>query len=149
MTPPDVDTLSSELTVLAARLVRLIRRSHASSAGVRVLSILDELGPQSVTALAQADRCSQPTMTGQVRQLAEQGWVARKPNPTDARSSLITLTAAGRGELARVRGLSAALVAQRLAHHPHLSPDDLATAVAVLQAVVEPTSPTASTKGCT
>ena len=130
----------------AARLVRLVRRSHAPSAGVRVLSILDELGPQSVTALAQADRCSQPTMTGPVAQLADQGWVAKAPNPADARSSLVTLTEAGRAELRRVRALSASLVAERLARHPHLSPDDLATAVAVLQAVVEPTR-TTSTEG--
>lgn len=142
MSTPDTAALSSDLTVHAARLVRLVRRSHAPSAGVRVLSILDELGPQSVTALAQADRCSQPTMTGQVRQLADQGWVAKAPNPTDARSSLVALTDAGSAELQRVRALSAALVAERLARHPHLSPDDLATAVAVLQAVVEPTTST-------
>ena len=146
MSTPDTAALSSDLTVYAARLVRLVRRSHAPSAGVRVLSILDELGPQSVTALAQADRCSQPTMTGQVAQLADQGWVAKAPNPADARSSLVTLTEAGRAELRRVRALSASLVAERLARHPHLSPDDLATAVAVLQAVVEPTR-TTSTEG--
>jgi DNA-binding MarR family transcriptional regulator len=136
----DPDSLSSDLTVYAARLVRLVRRSHAPAAGVRVLSILDELGPQSVTALAQADRCSQPTMTGQVRQLAELGWVAKAPHPADARSSLVTLTDAGRTELERVRRLSAALVSERLARRPDLSPDDLATAVAVLRAVLEPTS---------
>lgn len=139
---PDTAALSSDLTVYAARLVRLVRREHAPSAGVRVLSILDELGPQSVTALAQADRCSQPTMTGQVRQLADQGWVAKAPNPADARSSLVALTDAGSAELQRVRTLSATLVDERLARHPHLSPDDLATAVAVLQAVVEPTTST-------
>ncbi|HVK27870.1 MAG TPA: MarR family transcriptional regulator [Nocardioides sp.] len=142
MSTPDTAALSSDLTVYAARLVRLVRRSHAPSAGVRVLSILDELGPQSVTALAQADRCSQPTMTGQVRQLGDQGWVAKAPNPADARSSLVALTDAGSAELQRVRALSAALVAERLARHPHLTPDDLATAVAVLQAVVDTTTST-------
>ncbi|GAA1502411.1 MarR family winged helix-turn-helix transcriptional regulator [Nocardioides humi] len=140
MSTPDVDALSGDLTVYAARLVRLIRRSHASSAGVRVLSILDESGPQGVTALAQADRCSQPTMTGQVNQLVDQGWVARQANPDDARSSLVVLTDAGRTELARVRRLSAGLVSERLARRTDLSVDDLATAVAVLQAVLEPTS---------
>ena len=137
---PDAATLSSDLTVLAARLVRLVRREHAPSAGVRVLSILVELGPQSVTTLAQADRCSQPTMTGQVRQLAEQGWVAKQPHPADARSSLVALTDGGRAELERVRQLSAALVSGRLARHTDLTTDDLATAVAVLQAVLEPTT---------
>ncbi|MBU2697836.1 MarR family winged helix-turn-helix transcriptional regulator [Pimelobacter sp. 30-1] len=140
MSTPDTDGLSSDLSVYAARLVRLVRREHAPSAGSRVLSILDELGPLGITALAQVDRCSQPTMTGQVRQLVETGWVTKTPHPTDARSSLVDLTDAGRAELRRIRRLSAALVTERLARRTDLSPDDLATAVAVLQAVVEPSS---------
>ncbi|XBB67960.1 MarR family transcriptional regulator [Nocardioides sp. WV_118_6] len=140
MSNPDTDGLSSDLSVYAARLVRLVRREHAPSAGSRVLSILDELGPLGITALAQVDRCSQPTMTGQVRQLVETGWVTKTPHPTDARSSLVDLTDAGRAELRRIRRLSAALVTERLARRTDLSLDDLATAVAVLQAVVEPSS---------
>lgn len=140
MSTPDADSLSSDLTVYAARLVRLVRREHAPSAGTRVLSILDELGPLGITALAQVDRCSQPTMTGQVRQLVATGWVTKTPNPADARSSLVDLTAAGRAELRRIRRLSAALVTERLARRTDLSTDDLATAVAVLQAVLAPSS---------
>ncbi|MBM7515965.1 MarR family winged helix-turn-helix transcriptional regulator [Nocardioides nitrophenolicus] len=136
----DVDGLSSDLTVYAARLVRLVRREHAPSAGIRVLSILDELGPLAITALAQVDRCSQPTMTGQVNQLVEVGWVTKQPNPADARSSLVDLTPAGRAELGRIRRLSAALVSERLARRTDLTADDLATAVAVLRAVLEPPS---------
>lgn len=135
--PSTPTPLHGELTIQAARLVRLVRREHASAAGLRVLSTLDELGPQSVTALAQADHCSQPTMTGQVRHLADLGWVTKEPNPADARSSLVTLTPAGRAELDRVRRLNAELVADRLAHHPDLTTHDLATAVAVLKAVLD------------
>lgn len=142
MSTPDVDGLSSDLTVYAARLVRLVRREHAPSAGTRVLSVLDESGPLGITALAQIDRCSQPTMTGQVNQLVEAGWATKEPNPADARSSLVHLTDAGRAELARIRQLSAALVSERLARRTDLSTDDLATAVAVLRAVLEPAPPT-------
>ena len=142
MSTPDVAGLSSDLTVYAARLVRLVRREHAPSAGSRVLSVLDETGPLGITALAQIDRCSQPTMTGQVNQLVELGWVTKEPNPADARSSLVHLTEAGRSELARIRRLSAALVSERLARRTDLSADDLATAVAVLRAVLEPAPPT-------
>lgn len=138
----DVESLSSDLTVHAARLVRLVRREHAPSAGSRVLSILDETGPLGITALAQVDRCSQPTMTGQVNQLVEVGWVTKEPHPADARSSLVHLTEGGRAELARIRQLSAALVSERLARRTDLSTDDLATAVAVLRAVLEPTEGT-------
>ena len=134
--PDDRGQLASDLTVYAARLVRLVRRSHTRSAGTRVLSILDETGPLGVSALAQADQCSQPTMTGQVKQLVELGWVAREANPADARGSLIWLTDAGRDELARVRHAAADLVTERL-DHTHHSTADLATAVAVLRAVLD------------
>lgn len=134
--------LLEDLTVQAARLVRLVRRHHARSAGIRVLSIIDEAGPLGVSALAQIDRCSQPTMTGQVNELVEQGWVAKQPNPDDARSTLVVLTDDGAAELGRVRALSAALVAERLGARPDLTADDLASAVAVLRAVVDPETTT-------
>ncbi len=141
MTTHDVDALSAELIIQTARVLRLVRREYAPSAGTRVLSILDETGPIGITALAQIDRCSQPTMTGQVNQLVEQGWVTKEPHPADARSSLVTTTAAGRAELDRVRRSSAALVRDRLARRTDLTTDDLATTVAVLQAVLAPTEP--------
>ncbi|HWJ81395.1 MAG TPA: MarR family transcriptional regulator [Nocardioides sp.] len=136
-TPDDVERLSSELVVHAARLVRVVRRSLAYPAGVRTLSLLDELGPTGISALATADHCSQPTMTGQVRQLEEQGWVARSPNPADARGTLVALTDAGRAELARVRTANARLVADRLRASGAHDARDLATAVAVLRDVLD------------
>ena len=67
--PTDLEEQSSELVVYAARLVRAVRRRVGHPSGIRILSLLDELGPQGVTALAEADRSSQPTMSGAVRQL--------------------------------------------------------------------------------
>jgi len=68
---------SSELVVHAARLVRAIRRRVGHPAGIRILAILDERGPLGVTELASVDRSSQPTVSGAVHQLEEQGLVAR------------------------------------------------------------------------
>ena len=85
----------------------------------------------TVSALAQADRCSQPTMTGLVNGLADKGWVQRTPHPDDARSSLVTMTDEGATVLASVRRTNAALVAGRIERSGR-SPADLATAVAVL-----------------
>ena len=139
----DASTLCNDLAMYAARVVRLIRQTNpAASAGVRTMSILDQHGPVGVTTLAQLDNCSQPTMTGIVRQLMEQGHVTREPHPSDARSSLIVLTDVGRTELARVRGAYGELMAARLTRHPEHSLADLATAVAVLRDVLaEPTTP--------
>ena len=132
--------LAADLVTQAARLVRAMRRRHELPAGVRVLSVLDEQGPLTVTQLAAAYSCSQPTMTGLVNQLLEQGWAAKEPHPTDTRAALVTPTRAGSVELARVRRINGATVAALLERHPTLTTDDLRTAVTVLRALV--TDPT-------
>ena len=141
---PDVPTdpvldLSGELVVQAARLVRAVRRRTGDvlPAGVRVLSLLDQYGPLGIGRLADLDRCSQPTMTGAVKGLAERGWVARESDPADARATVVTLTAEGVTALADVRRRNAEVVASRFAEQTTHSPEDLATAVSVLRAVLE------------
>ena len=133
MSNQSVRQLSNDLVVLSARLVREIRRntSDMPAASTRLMSLLDELGPSTVSALAQADRCSQPTMTGLVNGLSEKGWVQREPHPDDARSTLVTMTDAGRQVLISVRRRNATLVAARIEASGR-SPEELATAVAVL-----------------
>ena len=132
-------SLARDLVVLAARLTRAVRREVEHPAGVRTLSLLDEHGPSGVTALAAADRCSQPTMTATVKALREQGLVDRAPHPSDGRAHVVALTEAGRAELARIRVANAELVMARLAGTHHTA-EEVATAVAVLRDVVGPTS---------
>ncbi|WP_139977778.1 MarR family winged helix-turn-helix transcriptional regulator [Nocardioides litoris] len=139
MTPPTTGShvdpavaLGGELVTHAARLVRAVRRKQDLAAGVRVLSLLDEHGPLGVSALARVDRCSQPTMSATVRDLVADGWVVKAADPGDARASVVSLSPAGRAELGRVRRRSGEAVAARLAAGPH-TPDELATAVAVLR----------------
>ena len=128
-----VTELASDLVTQAARLVRAMRRRFDLPAGIRVLSVLDELGPLTVTQLATAYSCSQPTMTGLVNQLLEQGWAAKEPHPTDTRASLVVVTPAGADELARARRLNGEAIRARLEQHPSLTTDDLRTTVAVLR----------------
>ena len=129
--------LSSDLAMYAARLVRAVRRAHDLPAGFRILSLLDEHGPLGVSALAEADRSSQPSMSTAVRDLAQCGWVDKQPHPSDARSSVVSLTDAGRAEIGRVRRLNGEAIAARLSGDPHHSPEDLATAVAVLRDLLD------------
>lgn len=137
MSQSEVERLGSELVVQSARLVRAVRRALEQPTGVRALSLLDEQGPSTVTQLAHADRCSQPTMTGTVNALVEHGWARRTPHPDDARSSLIELTDAGREVLARTRRGHGETVAARLARTDRFGPAELATAVAVLREVLD------------
>ena len=134
--PTDLEEQSSDLVVYAARLVRAVRRRIAQPSGIRILSLLDELGPQGVTALAEVDRSSQPTVSGAVRQLEEQGLVARTADPTDARRSLVRLTREGRRRLAAARRENGSAVAERLARTGHTAAD-VETAVAVLRDVLD------------
>jgi DNA-binding MarR family transcriptional regulator len=137
VTEPSSDTreLASDLVVLAARLIRAVRRESRLAAGFRILSVIDQYGALGVSALAVADRSSQPTMTAAVNQLVSDGLVVKRPHPHDARASLVSLTASGRRELARIRRANGDLVAERLAR-TNRSPEDLATAVAVLRDVL-------------
>jgi len=89
-----------------------------------------------VTALAEADRSSQPTVSGAVRQLVDEGWVAKDSDSSDARRSVIRLTPQGRQRLADARRENGAAVAERLARTGH-SVDDVAHAVAVLRDVMD------------
>jgi DNA-binding MarR family transcriptional regulator len=126
--------LASYLVTQAARLVRAVRRELETPAAARILSVLDEVGPVGVTQLAELDRSSQPSMSGAVAELVRAGWVTKALNPDDARSSIVTLTDAGREELLRIRVRHGTRIAQLLAD-THTS-DDVATAVAVLRAVL-------------
>jgi DNA-binding MarR family transcriptional regulator len=133
--------LASDLVVHAARLVRAVRRELELPAGTRIISLLDEVGPLGITQLAELDRCSQPTMSAAVAQLVDQGWVTKAPNPADARGTVVTLSDAGRAELARVRRLHGERVAALVDAHPDLTTEDLATAVAVLQGILQKGTP--------
>jgi len=132
----DLEEQSSELVVYAARLVRALRRRVGQPAGIRILALLDEVGPQGVTALAEIDRSSQPTVSGAVRQLEEQGLVAKDADPGDARRTFVRLTPEGRRTLADARRVNGAAVAERLARRGHTA-DEVAAAVAVLRDVMD------------
>lgn len=130
--------LSNELVVMSARLVRAIRRNNADlpAATTRVMSLLDEVGPSTVSAMAHADRCSQPTMTGLVNGLVDKGWLRRDSDPGDARRSIVSMTPEGRRALSDVRRRNAALIAERVIASGH-TPADLAAAVAVLRDLLD------------
>ncbi|MBD5830155.1 MarR family transcriptional regulator [Janibacter melonis] len=110
------------------------------SAQARVLVLVDEIGPARVTALADADESSQPSMTTAVQRLEGLGLVARTPDPADARATLVTLTAAGAERIAgirRSRGAALAPVVERAA----VDETRLRDAVVVLGELLEATRP--------
>jgi DNA-binding MarR family transcriptional regulator len=138
-----VQELSAELVLLTGRLTRAVTRhstglsTSVPTASLRLLSQVDELGPVTVGALATADRCSQPTMSAGVAALVARGWARKQPHPSDARSSLVSLTDEGRTVLVAARRERAEVVADRFRADPAHDEADLATAVAVLRGLLD------------
>lgn len=135
------DDLADDLLRAAARLSRWATRHSDLElpwAQARVLSLVEELGPARITALAAIDDTSQPTMTAQVQRLEARDWIARTPDPDDARAHLVALTDAGRDVLAQARAARAAALApvlDRLA----ADPERLRAATSLLADLVEAT----------
>lgn len=132
--------LGNDLLRSAARLTRWASR-HASfvvpMAQARLLALLDELGPARVSALADADHSSQPTMTAQVQRLEAAGWAHRVADPADARASLVSLTAAGHGALEQARQARLEVLSPALTGLDASGVDRLRTAVEVLEALLD------------
>jgi DNA-binding MarR family transcriptional regulator len=113
----DTSALAVRLERRLARVTQLLRteaRARASVAALLTLRRLDDEGPMRITELAAAERVAQPSMTGLVGRLEQEGFVKRTPDADDARAVRVVLTPAGRAELAAVRTSRAAVLQARL-----------------------------------
>jgi DNA-binding MarR family transcriptional regulator len=89
-----------ELMKLVRHLDTFARRSSlyvcVDRAGYLAMRLLESLGPVSTNALAEALHLDASTVTRQITALERQGFVERRANPADGRSSSIVLTPEGR-----------------------------------------------------
>lgn len=149
----ETDSLGNDLLRSAARLSRWASRNASFDvpfAQVRLLALLDELGPSRVSVLAVADHSSQPTITTQVNKIEAAGWVRRECDPDDARASVVSLTEAGHAALAGVRRARLSVLAPALDQFDDTGRDRMRVAVEVinelLRAATEPAHHTTSRK---
>ncbi|HYD12627.1 MAG TPA: MarR family transcriptional regulator [Allosphingosinicella sp.] len=68
--------------------------------------LLNDRGPQSVTAIAASLQQSHPLVIDWIRQLHRLGLVTKSSDPEDRRRSLVALTEAGRAEAGRMAAFS-------------------------------------------
>lgn len=122
--PPDIVTLADALRPAMLRVSRRLRQAAQklglSAQDVTLLVFVRKNPGIGVSALAEAEGTSKPTMSAHVKRLEEAGLVARAEHAEDARRSGLTLTPAGEQALevvrqgrndwlvARLTGLSAA-----------------------------------------
>src|ERR1039458_8317991 len=108
--PDTIGVIELELLKLVRHLETFGRRSslyrQVDRAGYLVLRTREATGPMSTKALATTLNLDASTVTRQITALESGGFVERRPDPTDRRSSTIVLTPEGRrtmGGVARER----------------------------------------------
>jgi DNA-binding MarR family transcriptional regulator len=146
----NADQVNTSLTDSAARLrlaiVRTARRLRQEAAGAgdeltptsaAALATVERHGPLTPSELAAIERVKRPTATRVLRVLAEAGLVERTPDPDDGRSALLSVTAAGRERLRRLRGRKNAYLARRMRALPEADVKTLERAAEILERVLE------------
>jgi DNA-binding MarR family transcriptional regulator len=127
-TPPVSEhELASRLRVDLARVARRLRQaadSGLSPSQTSALASIERCGPLTPSELAKVERVQRPTITRLLVRLEELGLVSRTPDPTDRRSTLLAVTAAGSELLASARTRKDVFLSERLAG---LSASDRAT----------------------
>ncbi|HEY9234063.1 MULTISPECIES: MarR family winged helix-turn-helix transcriptional regulator [Phenylobacterium] len=140
---------NSEVTALAEALrpalLRVSRRlrQEARKAGLSEQDALllgqIRMNPGiGVSALADAERTSRPTMSAHVKRLAEAGLVSRSDDAEDGRRCGLAITSAGLDKLDQIRRERNDWLASRLRGLPPEERDALARAAAPLLRLVAP-----------
>ncbi|WP_091227426.1 MarR family winged helix-turn-helix transcriptional regulator [Microbacterium sp. 3J1] len=90
---------ATDLRMAAFRLARRLRSARAvdamSDAQLAVLATLRMHGRRTITALAERERVTAPSMTNMINGLEEQGFVVRTPDAEDRRRVQVDITDAG------------------------------------------------------
>jgi DNA-binding MarR family transcriptional regulator len=142
---PDTSLTDSaaRLRMAIVRTGRRLRQEAASEASgltptsTAALATIDRHGPLTPSELAEIERVKRPTVTRTLGCLDREGLIERTPDPADGRSSLVSVNAAGRERLRRLRGRKNAYLARRM---KRLSDVDVATlerAAEILEGMLE------------
>ncbi len=111
--------LAEELGTVLARLYSFLRRTilprEMSLTQALVLRTLRDRGPQRVSELAELEGVRQPTCSGLVNTLEEEGWVTRRVDESDRRAVVVELTPQGRAVLQAIGDARASVLEQHLA----------------------------------
>jgi DNA-binding MarR family transcriptional regulator len=132
--------LATRLRLALARSARRLRQESGTALSpslTAALATIERHGPLTPSELAARERVQRPTVTRLVFRLEEAALVTRAADPADRRSSLITVTPAGRALLAAACTRKDAFLSERI---DALGPEDRATlerAAALLEGMLE------------
>lgn len=98
-TDDSLQLTATDLRMATFRLARRLRCARAvdamSDAQLAVLATLRMHGRRTITALAERERVTAPSMTNMINGLEEQGYVVRTPDAEDRRRVQVDITDAG------------------------------------------------------
>ena len=120
-------SIAAHLRVVVARTARRLRQeagTDLSPSQTSALAAVERHGPLTPSELAACERVQRPTATRVLARLEERGLIERAADPSDRRSSLVSITAEGRALLERLRTRKDAFLVRRL---ETLDADELAT----------------------
>jgi DNA-binding MarR family transcriptional regulator len=125
-TSPSRPDLASHLRLAITRMARRLRQQapDLSPSQTVVLATIEKHGPLTPSELATRERVARPSITRMLAFLEGSGLIVRAGDPTDRRSSLVTITPAGAALLVAGRVRKDAYLARRLERLPA---EDLAT----------------------
>lgn len=135
---------AARLRMAIVRTARRLRQEGAAAGGMDLtptsasaLATIERHGPLTPSELADIERVRRPTATRVLRVLLEAGLVDRTPDPADGRSSLVSVNAAGRERLRRLRGRKNAYLARRMRDLPDSDLRTLERAAEILEGILE------------
>jgi DNA-binding MarR family transcriptional regulator len=121
---------AAHLRIAIVRTARRLRQEAAAETSgltptsVAALATIERHGPLTPSEIAQIERVKRPTITRTLACLEREELIDRAPDPADGRSALVSINAAGRERLRRVRSRKNAYLAKRMRD---LSPEEVDT----------------------
>lgn len=147
MSPKTKDTTltdaAAQLRMGIVRTARRLRQEAAAEASgltptsTAALATIERHGPLTPSELAELERVRRPTITRTLGCLEREGLIARTPDPSDGRSSLVSVNPAGRERLRRLRGRKNAYLARRMRDLPAEDLRTLERAAEILEGMLE------------
>ena len=131
---------AAHLRLAVTRVARRLRQeanADLSPSLTSALAAIESHGPLTPSELAVSERVQRPTITRVLARLAEHGLVERAADPADGRSTLVTITPAGKELLRDLRTRRDAFLAKRLARLPAEDRAVLDRAAELLEALLE------------
>jgi DNA-binding MarR family transcriptional regulator len=136
-----VDAVADRLHSAAIHLLRRLRVEDEalgiSAPRLSALSVLVFAGPKRIGELAALEQVEPPTMTRLVDGLQRDGYVARSPDPDDARAVRVEATDRGRAALHEGRRRRVSAFSTLLARLPRRELEQVVRGVAAIERALE------------